>query len=137
MKYLMAVLASLLSVWLFYFLVAAFFVQFEGFPVILIWLANIIFFLLSHSVRQVLSRFFFLSAIETLVPPLAAFIHGFGSEQELLKSLMNSSQDPALIRYLISSGYDTERVVITSLGFTLIFSLFAYFLSPDTDQFKY
>lgn len=137
MKYLMAVLASLLSVWLFYFLVAAFFAQFESFPIILIWLANIILFLLSNSVRQVLSRFFFLLAIETLVPSLAAFLHHFESEQELLGSLMNSGQDPALIRYLVASGFDTERVVMTSLGFTLIFSVFAFFISPDTDPFKY
>ena len=81
MKYLVAVLVSLLSVWLFYFLVAAFFVQFESFPIILIWLANIILFLLSKNVRHVLSRFFFLIAIETLVPPLAAFLYTLGGEQ--------------------------------------------------------
>ena len=137
MKYLMAVLVSLLSVWLFYFLVAAFFVQFNSFPIILIWLANIILFILSQNVRHVLSRFFFLMAIETLVPPLAAFLHGLGSEQDLLGSLMSNGQDPALIRYFVASGYDTERVVITSLGFTLIFSVFAFFLSPETDRFKY
>lgn len=137
MKYLIAVLVSLLSVWLFYFLVAAFFVQFESFPIILVWLANIILFLLSDSVRHVLSRFFFLIAIETLVPPLAAFLHSLESEQDLLGSLMSNGQDPALIRYLVASGYDTERLVLTSLGFTLLFSVFAFFLSPDSDRFKY
>lgn len=137
MKYLMAVLVSLLSVWLFYFLVAAFFLQFESFPIILVWLANIILFLLSDSVRHVLSRFFFLIAVETLVPSLAAFLNNLGSEQDLLGSLLKNGQDPALIRYLVASGYDTERVVLTSLGFTLIFSVFAFFLSPETDPFKY
>ena len=137
MKYLMALLASLLSVWLFYFLVAAFFAQFDSFPIILVWLANIILFLLSGSVGHVLSRFFFLMAIETLVPPLAAFLHNLSSEQEFLGSLVKNSQDPALIRYLIASGYDTERVVLTSLGFTLLFSVFAFFLSPDRDRIRY
>jgi len=137
MKYLMAVLVSLLSVWLFYFLVAAFFLQFESFPIILVWLANIILFLLSDSVRHVLSRFFFLIAVETLVPSLAAFLNSFGGEQDLLGSLLNKGQDPALIRYLVASGFDTERVILTSLGFTLIFSVFAFFISPETDPFKY
>ena len=137
MKYLVAVLVSLLSVWLFYFLVAAFFVQFESFPIILVWLANIILFLLSKNVRHVLSRFFFLIAIETLVPPLAAFLHTIGGEQNLLGSLLQNGQDPALIRYLVASGYDTEQVVMSSLGFTLIFSLFAFFLSPESDRFHY
>lgn len=137
MKYLMAVLVSLLSVWFFYFLVAAFFVQFESFPIILVWLANIILFLLSNSIRLVLSRFFFLMAIETLVPSLAAFLNSLGSEKDLLGSLLTNGQDPALIRYLIASGYDTERVVVTSIGFTLLFSLIAYFVSPETDRLRY
>ena len=137
MRYLMAVLVSLLSVRFFYFLVAAFFVQFESFPIILVWLANIILFLLSNSVRLVLSRFFFLMAIEMLVPSLAAFLNNMGGEKDLLGSLMNNGQDPALIRYLIASGYDTERIVLTSLGFTLLFSLIAYFVSPETDRLRY
>jgi len=43
MKYLMALLASLLSAWIFYFLVAAFFVQVESLPAVLVWLANLLF----------------------------------------------------------------------------------------------
>ncbi|MFN8006541.1 MAG: hypothetical protein U0V70_05885 [Terriglobia bacterium] len=137
MKYFVALLVSILSVWLFYFLVAAFFVQFEAFPIVLVWLANIILFVLSNNVRHILSRFFFLIAIESMVPPLAAFLHTVSGQEDLLGTLLTSGQDPALIRYFVASGYDIERVVMTSLGFTLIFSLFAFFLSPETDRFRY
>ena len=137
MKYLMGLLASLLSVWLFYFLVAAFFIQFDSFPIILVWLANIILFLLSGSVRNVLCHFFFLMAIEALVPSLAAFLQILSGEQDFLGSLIKNGQDPALIRYLIASGYDTERVVLNSLGFALLFSVFAFFLSPERDRIRY
>ena len=32
---------------------------------------------------------------------------------------------------LISSGRDTEQLILTSLGFTLIFAIFAFFTSPE------
>ena len=52
MKYLIAVLASMLSVWMFYFLVAAFFIQVESLPVVLVWLANLILFMLSTNAAR-------------------------------------------------------------------------------------
>jgi hypothetical protein len=74
MKYLIAVLASMLSAWMFYFLVAAFFVQVESLPVILVWLANLGFFAFSINAAHVISRMFSLLAIETMVVPLSAFM---------------------------------------------------------------
>ncbi|MEW5975159.1 MAG: hypothetical protein AB1898_05055 [Acidobacteriota bacterium] len=131
MKYLMAVLASVLSVWLFYFLVAAFFARFESLPFILVWLFSLILFIFSSSVAHVISRLFFLMAVETMVPPLAAFLHTVSSNEEFLRSLHREGQNPALIRYFIESGWDVEQIVMTALGFTLIFSVFAYFLAPE------
>jgi len=45
-------------------------------------------------------------------------------------------QNPALIQYLISSGWDTEQLILTSLGFTLIFAIFSFFTSPERFAFK-
>ena len=131
MKYLIAVLASMLSVWMFYFLVAAFFVQVESLPVVLVWLANLILFILSINAAHVISRFFSLLAIETMVVPLSAFLHTLASDQEFLASLQREGQNPALIQYLINSGWDTQHLILTSLGFTLIFAVFAFFTSPE------
>ena len=136
MKYLIAVLASMLSVWMFYFLVAAFFIQVESLPVFLVWLANLILFALSVNAAHVISRLFSLLAIETLVVPLSAFLHTLSSDQEFLASLERVGQDPALIRYLTTSGWDTERLILTSLGFTLIFAIFAFFTSPERFSVK-
>jgi hypothetical protein len=136
MKYLIAVLASMLSVWMFYFLVAAFFVQVESLPVVLVWLANLILFILSINAAHVISRFFSLLAIETMVVPLSAFLHTLASDQEFLASLQREGQNPALIRYLITSGWDTQHLILTSLGFTLIFAIFAFFTSPERFALK-
>ena len=76
-------------------------------------------------------------AVESLVPPLAAFLHTLSSEQDFLNSLLKEGQDPDLIRYLVASGYDTQRLIMTSLGFTLLFVVFAYFLSPERDRTRY
>src|SRR5690349_22684835 len=127
MKYLIAVLASMLSVWMFYFLVAAFFIQVESLPVVLVWLAYLVLFILSINATHVVSRLFSLLAIETMVVPLSAFLHTLASDQDFLASLQREGQNPALIRYLISSGWDTEQLILTSLGFTLIFAVFSYF----------
>jgi len=136
MKYLIAVLASMLSVWMFYFLVAAFFVQVESLPVVLVWLANLILFILSINAAHVISRFFSLLAIETMVVPLSAFLHTLASDQEFLASLQREGQNPALIQYLINSGWDTQHLILTSLGFTLIFAVFAFFTSPERFAMK-
>src|SRR5258706_13315201 len=108
MKYLIAVLASMLSVWMFYFLVAAFFVQVESLPVVLVWLANLVLFVLSINAAHVISRLFSLLAIETLVVPVSAFLHSLASEQDFLASLQREGQNPALIQYLTTGGWDTE-----------------------------
>jgi hypothetical protein len=131
MKYLIAVLASMLSVWMFYFLVAAFFVQVESLPVVLVWLANLVLFILSINATHVVSRLFSLLAIETMVVPLSAFMHTLASDQDFLASLQREGQNPALIRYLISSGWDTQNLILTSLGFTLTFAIFSYFTAPE------
>ena len=131
MKYLIAVLASMLSVWMFYFLVAAFFIQVESLPVVLVWLANLVLFILSINATHVVSRLFSLLAIETMVVPLSAFLHTLASDQDFLASLQREGQNPALIRYLISSGWDTQNLILTSLGFTLIFAIFSYFTAPE------
>ena len=136
MKYLIAVLASMLSVWMFYSLVAAFFVQVESLPVVLVWLANLVLFIFSINAAHVISRLFSLLAIETMVVPLSAFLHTLASDQEFLPSLQREGQDPALIRYLIASGWDTQNLILTSLGFTLIFAIFAFFTSPERFAFK-
>jgi len=136
MKYLIAVLASMLSVWMFYFLVAAFFIQVESFPVILVWLANLVLFALSINAAHVISRLFALLAIETMVVPLSAFLHTLASDQEFLGSLEREGQNPALIQYLITSGWDTEQLILTSLGFTLIFAIFSFFTAPERFEFK-
>ena len=136
MKYLIAVLASMLSAWMFYFLVAAFFIQVESLPVVLVWLANLVLFALSINVAHVISRFFSLLAIETMVVPLSALLHTLASDQDFLTSLQREGQDPALIRYLISSGWDTQHLILTSLGFTLIFAVFSFFTSPERFAFK-
>jgi hypothetical protein len=136
MKYPIAVLASMLSAWMFYFLVAAFFVQVESLPVVLVWLANLVLFLFSINAAHVISRFFSLLAIETMVVPLSAFLHTLASDQEFLASLQKEGQNPALIQYLISSGWDTQHLILTSLGFTLIFAIFAFFTSPERFAFK-
>jgi hypothetical protein len=93
--------------------------------------------LLSSTSRLIICRFFFLVAIESLVPSLAAFLHSLNSDQEFLGSLLKEGQDPDLIRYLVASGYDTPRLIMTSLGFTLLFAVFAYFLSPERDRTHY
>ena len=136
MKYPIAVLASMLSAWMFYFLVAAFFVQVESLPVVLVWLANLILFLFSINAAHVISRLFSLLAIETMVVPLSAFLHTLASDQEFLASLQKEGQNPALIQYLISSGWDTQHLILTSLGFTLIFTVFSFFTSPERFAFK-
>jgi len=136
MKYLIAVLASTLSVWMFYFLVAAFFVQVESLSVVLVWLANLVLFALSINAAHVICRLFSLLAIETMVVPLSALLHTLTSDQEFLASLQREGQDPALIQYLISSGWDTEQLVLTSLGFTLIFAIFSYFTAPERFAYK-
>jgi hypothetical protein len=136
MKYLIAVLASMLSVWMFYFLVAAFFVQVESLPVVLVWLANLVLYLFSINAAHVISRLFSLLAIETMVVPLSAFLHTLASDQEFLASLQKEGQNPALIQYLMSSGWDTQHLILTSLGFTLIFAIFAFFTSPERFAFK-
>ena len=94
----------MLSVWMFYFLVAAFFIQVESLPVVLVWLANLVLFILSINAAHVISRFFSLLAIETMVVPLSAFLHTLASDQNFLESLKREGQNPALIQYLISSG---------------------------------
>jgi len=126
----------MLSVWMFYFLVAAFFVQIESLPVVLVWLANLVFFALSLNAAHVISRLFSLLAIETMVVPLSAFLHTSANDQDFLTSLQREGQDPALIRYLIASGWDTEHLILTSLGFTLIFAVFSYYTSPERFTFK-
>jgi len=131
MKYLIAVLASMLSVWMFYFLVAAFFVQVESLPVVLVWLANLVLFALSINAAHVIFRLFSLLAIETMVVPLSALLHTLANDQDFLASLQREGQDPALIQYLITSGWDTEQLILTSLGFTLIFAVFSFFTSPE------
>jgi hypothetical protein len=136
MKYLIAVLASMLSAWMFYFLVAAFFVQVESLPVVLVWLANLVLYLFSINAAHVISRLFSLLAIETMVVPLSAFLHTLASDQEFLASLQKEGQNPALIQYLMSSGWDTQHLILTSLGFTLIFAIFAFFTSPERFAFK-
>jgi hypothetical protein len=136
MKYPIAVLASMLSAWMFYFLVAAFFVQVESLPVVLVWLANLVLFLFSINAAHVISRFFSLLAIETMVVPLSAFLHTLASDQEFLASLQKEGQNPALIQYLITSGWDTQHLILTSLGFTLIFAIFAFFTSPERFAYK-
>ena len=130
MKYLIAVLASMLSVWMFYFLVAAFFVQVESLPVVLVWLANLVLFILSINAAHVVSRLFSLLAIETMVVPLSAFLHTLASDR-ISWPHYKGKANPALIRYLISSGWDTQNLFLTSLGFTLIFAIFSYFTAPE------
>ena len=136
MKYLIAVLASMLSVWMFYFLVAAFFVQVESLHVVLVWLANLVLFIFSINAAHVISRLFSLLAIETMVVPLSALLHTLASDQDFLMSLQKQGQDPALTQYLINSGWDTQNLILTSLGFTLIFAIFAFFTSPERFAFK-
>jgi hypothetical protein len=136
MKYLIAVLASMLSVGMFYFLVAAVFVQVESLPVILVWLANLVFFAFSINAAHVISRMFSLLAIETMVVPLSAFMHTLASDQDFLPSLQREGQNPALLQYLITSGWDTQQLILTSLGFTLIFAIFSFFTSPERFAFK-
>jgi len=136
MKYLIAVLASMLSVWMFYFLVAAFFVQVESLPIVLVWVANLVLFIFSINAAHVISRFFSLLAIETMVVPLSAFLHTLASDQEFLPSLQREGQNPALVQYLITSGWDIQNLILTSLGFTLIFAIFAFFTSPERFAFK-
>ena len=136
MKYLIALLASILSVWMFYFLVAAFFIQVESLPIVLVWLANLVLFVFSINAAHVISRMFSLLAIETIVVPLAAFLHMLASDQDFLTSLKREGQNPALIQYLITSGWDTEHLILTSLGFTLIFAVFAFFTSPERFGYK-
>ena len=136
MKYLIAVLASVLSAWLFYFLVAAFFVQVESLPVVLVWLANLLLFVFSLNAAHVISRLFSLLAIETMVVPLSAFLHTLASDNDFLTALQREGQNPALIQYLTNSGWDTEHLILTSLGFTLIFAVFAFFTSPERFALK-
>ncbi|MCI0419320.1 MAG: hypothetical protein L0312_08890 [Acidobacteria bacterium] len=136
MKYLVALLASVLSVWMFYFLVAAFFVQFDSLPVILVWLANLVLFVFSLNAAHVISRLFSLMAIETMVVPLSALLHTISSDQDFLLSLQKEGQSPALIQYLLASGWDTEQLILTSVGFTLIFAVFSFFLSPERYALK-
>lgn len=134
MKILMAILASVLSVWLFYFLVEAFFVSFELIPIFLAWLAGLILFLFSGSVQHVISRLFFIMAVESLIVPLAAFLHSLSSDQDFLSVLQKDSRRPEFIVYLRSAGWDTESVVMVALAFTLVFSVFCFFLSPRRDR---
>ena len=134
MKILMAILASMLSVWLFYFLVEAFFISFALIPIFLAGLAALILFLFSGNVQHVISRLFFIMAIESLIVPLAAFLHSLNSDQDFLSALQKDSRRPDFIIYLRSAGWDTESVVMVALAFTLVFSVFCFFLSPQRDR---
>ncbi len=137
MKILMSLLASIISVWFFYFLVSAFFVQFESIPAVLVWLANVLLFVFSRNVKHVICRLFILMSVESLVVPLAAFLHTLASDHDFLQSLQKEGQSPALIQYFLSAGYDTQQLVMASLGFTMVCAIFAYFLSPERDTFRY
>lgn len=136
MKYLIALLASMLSAWMFYFLVAAFFVQVESLPVVLVWLVNLVFFIFSINAAHIISRLFSLLAIETTVVPLSALLHTLASDKDFLESLRREGTNPTLIQYLIASGWDTEQLILTSLGVTLLFAVFAFFTSPERFAFK-
>jgi hypothetical protein len=137
MKILFAIMASMLSVWMFYFLVDTFFIQFELVPIFLAWLAAFILFLFSSSAKHVTSRLFFVLAIESLIVPLAAFLHSLNSEQDFLQILQKESQKPEFIIYLLSGGWDTEILIMAALAFTLVFSLFSFFTSPERDKLTY
>ncbi|MSO23737.1 MAG: hypothetical protein EXQ58_10940 [Acidobacteria bacterium] len=91
---------------------------------------------MSINAAHVISRLFSLLAIETMVVPLSALLHTFASDQDFLASLQREGQNPALIQYLISSGWDTEQLILTSLGFTLILAIFSFFTSPERFEFK-
>lgn len=131
MKYLMAFLASMVSVWMLYSLVAAVFVQFSSLPVILVWLVSLIFYSFSFNAAHVICRMFSILALETMVVPLAAALHLLTSDQDFLHSLEREGQSPALIQYLINSNWNTEQLVLTALGFSLLFAVFAFYLSPE------
>jgi hypothetical protein len=62
--------------------------------VVLVWVANLILFILSINAAHVISRFFSLLAIETMVVPLSAFLHTLASDQEFLASLQREGQNP-------------------------------------------
>ncbi len=134
MKILMAILTSMLSVWLFYFLVETFFVDIKLVPIFLSWLAALILFLFSRDVKHVISRCFFIMGIESLLLPLAAFLHTLNGDKDFLHMLLENGNRPDFIRYLISSNWETESLVWISLAFTLVFSLFSFFLSPERDK---
>jgi hypothetical protein len=137
MKALFAIMASILSAWMFYFLVEAFFIQFEFVPIFLAGLAALILFLFSSSAKHVMSRLFFILAIESFIVPLAALLHSLNSEQDFLQILQKESQKPEFIIYLISGGWDTEILIMVALAFTLVFSLFSFFTSPERDKVSY
>ncbi|MBM3801266.1 MAG: hypothetical protein FJW26_03030 [Acidimicrobiia bacterium] len=80
---------------------------------------------------HVVSRLFSLLAIETMVAPLSAFLHMLASDQDFLASLQREGQNPALVQYLIASGWDTEQLILTSLGVALLFAILAFFTSPE------
>ena len=134
MKIPMAILASMLAAWLFYFLVEAFFVSFEFTPIVLVGVAALILFVFSRNVQHVISRLFFIMAVESLMVPLSALLHTLNSDQDFLSVLQKDSRRPDFIVYLRSAGWDTESVVMVALGFTLVFSLFCYFLSPQRNK---
>jgi hypothetical protein len=131
MKYLMALLASIVSAWMFYFLVGAFFVQFGSLPVILVWIVNLVFYMFSLNAAHVISRMFSIMALETLVVPVAALLHFLASDRDFLLSFQKEGQSPTLIQYLINTGWDTEQLVLTSLGIILLFSVLAFFLTSE------
>ena len=84
-----------------------------------------------------MSRLFFILAIESLIVPLASSLHSLNSEQDFLQILQKESQKPEFIIYLISGGWDTEILIIVALAFTLVFSLFYFFTSPERDKVSY
>lgn len=66
-----------------------------------------------------------------MVAPLSAFLHMLASDQDFLASLQREGQNPALVQYLIASGWDTEQLILTSLGVALLFAILAFFTSPE------
>jgi hypothetical protein len=79
----------------------------------------------------VISRLFFIMAVETRVAPLSALLHTLANDQDFLVSLQREGHNPTLIQYLLTSGWDTEQVAVTALALTLVFAIFSFYLSPE------
>jgi hypothetical protein len=127
MKYLIAVLASILSVWMFYFL----------------WSPRSLFRLCPFcgprlagksgsfpsriNAAHVIFPTVFLLAIENDGGSIGGFLHhALPATRIFWNHSKERGKNPALIQYLISSGWDnTQQLILTSLGFTLIFAIFA------------